>query len=62
MKAIVKFSVLVVLAMVGLVLMICEAELLTDLIMTKVIGIGCWVLVWKLFNNWKEDLEEIGIK
>jgi hypothetical protein len=58
MKAMIKFSVLAILAIIGLVLMVCEAEMFNDLIMSKVIGIGCWVLVWKLFNDWKEDLNK----
>lgn len=56
MKIMIKFLVLAVLVLTGLVLMVCEAEAFDVLIMSKVLGISCWVLVWKLFNDWKEDL------
>lgn len=48
MKAMVKFFGLGLLAMVGLILIVCESEQVEMLLVTKMIGVGLWALVAKM--------------
>ena len=41
-----------VLAVLGLIMLIAEADNAVMFMLTKVIGIGLWALVAKLFNKW----------
>lgn len=41
-----------VLAVLGLIMLIAESDNTVMLILTKIIGVGLWVLVAKLFNKW----------
>lgn len=41
-----------VLAVLGLIMLIAESDNMVMLILTKVIGVGLWALVARLFNKW----------
>lgn len=51
MNTVVKFFGLGLLAMIGLILIVCESEQVEILLVTKMIGVGLWVLVAKLYKQ-----------
>lgn len=53
MKAMVRYSVLVVLFTIGLLLLVCETEDIQLMVTLKAVGGICWYYVAKLFNQWK---------
>ena len=62
MKALVKFSVIAVIAMIGLILMIGEVENYDLLIFTKVLGVAAFLVDYKLFRYWENDIKKLNIE
>ena len=58
MNTVVKFFGLGLLALLGLVLVVCESESIEMLIVTKLIGVGLWFLVAKLFKQVEQEIKK----
>ena len=58
MNTVVKFFGLGLLAMIGLILIVCESEQVEMLIVTKLIGVGLWFLAAKLFKQVEQEIKK----
>jgi hypothetical protein len=55
MNAVVKFFGIGLLAVLGLILMVCESDEMTMFILTKVLGAGIFALAVKLYKQLEDE-------